>query len=116
MSLGLASMAMPLIDRFPRQKFMAFGIAWCMTCLTVEAAIIANFGATLTNTAALRGGVAMFFVYQLGYCIFLDGKASIGPRTSVVYPYDKGLTKWQESYSRTSARYSQITSEPRAPV
>ncbi|KIY02796.1 uncharacterized protein Z520_01261 [Fonsecaea multimorphosa CBS 102226] len=72
MSLGLATMAMPLIDMFPRPRYFSFGIAFCMACLIVEAAIISNFGTTLTNHAALRAGVAMFFVYQIGYCVFLD--------------------------------------------
>jgi hypothetical protein len=61
---------------FPRPGFMATGIAICMACLIVEAAIIANYvdvAVPSTNEAALRAGVAMFFIYQIGYDIFIDG-------------------------------------------
>jgi hypothetical protein len=66
-------MAVFIVDRFPRPKYMAFGIAGCMASLACEAAIIAKFVPS-SNFAALRAGVAMFFVFEVFYAIFLDGK------------------------------------------
>lgn len=75
MSLGLVIISGLIIDRFPRPKFMCVGLMICMSCLIVEAAIIANFKDS-NNYDALRAGVAMLFVYQIGLCIFLDGETN----------------------------------------
>lgn len=64
--------AMPLVDRFPRPKFIAFGVAGCMATLIVEAALVANFVPS-DNTRALEAAVAMFFIFQVFYGICLDG-------------------------------------------
>lgn len=71
-ALGMNVFAMPLVDRFPRQKFIAFGVAGCMASLIVEAALVAEFVPS-TNTRALEAAVAMFFVFQVFYGICLDG-------------------------------------------
>lgn len=56
---------------------MGTGMLLCMTCLIVEAALVANFatGDDLNhpNKAALQAAVAMFFVYVIWYEICLDG-------------------------------------------
>lgn len=51
---------------------MSIGILSCMVTLACEAAIIAVYVPS-TNFAALRAGVAMFFVFEVFYAIFLDG-------------------------------------------
>ena len=58
-ALGLNAMAMLFVDRFPRNKYIAFGVLGCMATLIVEAALVANFVPS-TNNAALQAAVAMF--------------------------------------------------------
>ena len=55
-------MAIPLVDLFPRNKYIATGILGCMACLIVEAALVANFVPS-DNQPALLAAVAMFFVF-----------------------------------------------------
>lgn len=52
---------------------MAIGELGCMICLACEAAIIANFVPS-SNISALKAGVAMLFVFEVFYAIFLDGQ------------------------------------------
>ena len=52
-------MAMLFVDRFPRNKYIAFGVLGCMMTLIIEAALVANFVPS-TNHAALQAAVAMF--------------------------------------------------------
>lgn len=66
-------MAIWTIDLFPRNKYMAFGMAGCMMTLIIEAALVAEFGES-DNEAALQAAVAMFFIFQLFYGLCLDGK------------------------------------------
>ena len=54
------------VDRFPRNKFIAFGVFGCMASLIVEAALVAQFVPS-NNTAALQAAVAMFFIFQVFY-------------------------------------------------
>ena len=51
---------------------MAFGVGGCMVSLACEAAIVAQFVPS-TNITAVRAGVAMLFVFQVFYSLFLDG-------------------------------------------
>ncbi|OAL29863.1 hypothetical protein AYO22_01769 [Fonsecaea multimorphosa] len=64
--------AIGLVDRFPRPKYMAFGMAGCMVSLIVETALIANFVPS-TNNAALQAAVAMFFIFTLFFNLCIDG-------------------------------------------
>jgi len=80
-------MAVFVVDVFPRPKYMAFGVAGCMISLACEAAIIANFVPS-TNFVALRAGVAMLFVFEVFYAIFLDGKSYIlEPFLTLLMPF-----------------------------
>jgi len=72
-TLGLSVIAMPIMDRVPRNKITAVGLWCCMSTLIVEAALIANFVPS-TNGNALRAAVAMLFVFQVGDTIMLNGK------------------------------------------
>jgi MFS family permease len=72
MALGPNLLAIWIVDKFPRNKFMAFGIICCELCLVIEAALVANFVPS-DNNAALQAAVAMFFVFQLFYGACLDG-------------------------------------------
>ncbi|KAK4892734.1 hypothetical protein LTR27_008833 [Elasticomyces elasticus] len=69
---GMNAVAMLLIDRFPRPKYMAFGVLGCMSTLIVEAALVATYLGT-DNKSALLACVAMFFVFQVFYALCLDG-------------------------------------------
>lgn len=69
---GLNGAAILLVDRFPRNKYMAFGVLGCMLSLIVEAALVANFVPS-DNHAALQAAVAMFFIFQVFYGLCLDG-------------------------------------------
>jgi MFS family permease len=71
-AVGMNAMAMLFVDRFPRPKYMAFGVFGCMVSLSCEAAIVATYISS-TNFAALRAGVAMLFVFQVFYSLCLDG-------------------------------------------
>jgi hypothetical protein len=59
-------MAIPIIDLFPRNKYMAFGVLGCMASLIVEAALVANFVPS-DNTNALNAAVAIFFIFQVRF-------------------------------------------------
>ncbi|KAF2013703.1 MFS transporter [Aaosphaeria arxii CBS 175.79] len=72
LALGTNLMSIPLVDKFPRNKWLAIGILGCMVCLIVEAALVAEFVPS-NNTAALQAAVAMFFLFQLPYGVCLDG-------------------------------------------
>jgi sugar porter (SP) family MFS transporter len=71
-AVGMNALAMLFVDRFPRPKYMAFGVFGCMVSLSCEAAIVATFIPS-TNYTALRAGVAMLFVFQVFYSLCLDG-------------------------------------------
>lgn len=61
-----------LVDRFPRPRYMAFGLFGCMATLSVEAALVAQFVPS-TNEAALQAAVAMFFVFLAFYETCING-------------------------------------------
>lgn len=64
---------MPMVDRMPRNVMIAVGLWGCMSCLIVEAALVANFVPS-NNENALRAAVAMFFVFQVFDTGMLNGK------------------------------------------
>jgi hypothetical protein len=66
-------MAVFVVDFFPRQKYMGFGVLGCMATLIVEAALIANFVPS-NNESALQAAVAMFYVFQVFYGFCIDGE------------------------------------------
>lgn len=68
-------MAIFVVDRFPRNKYMAGAVLGCMTTLIVEAALVANFVPS-NNKAALQAAVAMFYIFQVFYGGGLDGNHS----------------------------------------
>lgn len=72
LTLGINMMAIPLVDRFPRNKYIAVGILGCMVTLIIEAALVANFVPS-NNNSALLAAVAMFFIFQIPYGFCLDG-------------------------------------------
>ncbi|EXJ77502.1 hypothetical protein A1O3_09728 [Capronia epimyces CBS 606.96] len=63
-TLGMSVLAMPMVDRLPRNVMLAIGLWGCMSCLVVEAALLAEFVPS-DNQNALRAAVAMFFVFQV---------------------------------------------------
>jgi hypothetical protein len=75
-SLGTNIMAIPLVDLFPRNKYIASGILGCMATLIVEAALVAEFGSS-NNKPALLAAVAMFYIFQVPYGLCLDGKQTL---------------------------------------
>jgi hypothetical protein len=72
-ALGINIMAIFVVDLFPRQKYMGFGVIGCMVTLMIEAALVANFVPS-NNEAALQAAVAMFYIFQIFYGFCLDGK------------------------------------------
>ncbi|EXJ75024.1 uncharacterized protein A1O5_01720 [Cladophialophora psammophila CBS 110553] len=64
--------AITLVDRFPRPKYIAFGMFGCMASLIVETALIANFVPS-NNGAALQAAVAMFFIFSAFFNLCIDG-------------------------------------------
>ena len=75
-------MAIPLVDLFPRNKYIGVGILGCMTTLIVEAALVANFVPS-DNSAALQAAVAMFFIFQIPYGLMLDGTQYVMPMLDI---------------------------------
>jgi len=73
MSIGTNAMAMLFIDRFPRNKYMGFGLLGCCVTLIIEAALVAEFVPS-TNNSALQAAVAMLFIFQVFYGACLDGR------------------------------------------
>ncbi|RFU25689.1 hypothetical protein B7463_g10648, partial [Scytalidium lignicola] len=71
-ALGVNVMAMFVIDLFPRNKFISFGVLGCMSSLIVEAALVANFVSS-NNSSALQAAVAMLFIFEIFYGFCLDG-------------------------------------------
>lgn len=71
LTLGINIGAMGIVDFFPRNKYMAFGVLGCMMTLIIEAALVANFVPS-DNNAALQAAVAMFFIFQIFYGFCLD--------------------------------------------
>lgn len=69
---GMNICGMFLIDRFPRPKYMAFGVAGCMMTLILEAALVANFVPS-DNTAALQACIFALYFFQVFYGAMLDG-------------------------------------------
>ena len=64
LSLGTGIMAIFVIDLLPRNKMVALGTFLTITCLTVEAALVANYPTGPNeNKAALKAAVAMTFLY-----------------------------------------------------
>jgi len=76
---GLFLIAPFLIDLFPRNRLLSFGMFGCACTLIVEAALIARFVPS-HHYPALKAAVAMFYIYQLFYAICLDGWS---PRNSL---------------------------------
>jgi len=81
-TLGISVIAMPLIDRFPRNKMTAVGLWGAMSTLIVEAALVATFVPS-TNENALRAAVAMLFVFQIFDTACLNGNAPPPPDISL---------------------------------
>ncbi|TKA76547.1 hypothetical protein B0A49_01803 [Cryomyces minteri] len=73
LAFGAGVLALFVVDRLPRPKLIAIGIAGCMAALIIEAALVANFAAAATNVPALKAAVAMIFVYVVFYEVALDG-------------------------------------------
>lgn len=64
-----------IMDRVGRRVLMLVGIFGCCACLIVEAAIIAQFATpipAIPNTAALKAGVAAFYIFLLFYGCGID--------------------------------------------
>jgi hypothetical protein len=71
-ALGGTLLAMFMVDRFSRPKYMAFGAFGCMASLIIEAALVAEFVPS-DNTSALQAAVAFLFIFEVFYTTFLDG-------------------------------------------
>jgi hypothetical protein len=91
-ALGINIMAIFVVDLFPRQKYMGFGVLGCMATLIIEAALVANFVPS-KNEAALQAAVAMFYIFQIFYGFCLDGKAD-----SMAIDHANGSSGTQFSY------------------
>ena len=74
-TLGMSVLALPLVDRIPRNVMVAIGLWGAGACLAAEAGLVAVYIPS-TNENALNGAVAMFFVFQVFDTIFLNGKSS----------------------------------------
>lgn len=73
-TLGTGFMSFMLIDRYPRNKLLAFGVAGCATCLAIVCGFVGKFASPealkTPNHAALNTTIAFIYLvncfYQLG--------------------------------------------------
>ncbi|KAK0387729.1 hypothetical protein NLU13_3974 [Sarocladium strictum] len=68
---GGGCVALLVVDKIPRPKFIGYGLIACQVCLIIEAALVANFAGS-DNKAALRACVAMLFLFVFIYEFALD--------------------------------------------
>ncbi|QGI61528.1 hypothetical protein CEK26_005496 [Fusarium fujikuroi] len=68
---GGGCLALFVVDRIPRPKFIGYGLLACQACLIIEAALVANFAGS-DNKTALRACVAMLFLFVFIYEFALD--------------------------------------------
>ncbi|KAH7254988.1 hypothetical protein B0J15DRAFT_559552 [Fusarium solani] len=64
-------LALLVVDKIPRPKFIGYGLLGCQACLIIEAALVASFVGT-NNTTALRAAVAILFIFVFIYEFALD--------------------------------------------
>jgi hypothetical protein len=76
-ALTTGFMSFFLIDRFPRNKLLAFGVGGCAVCLTIVCGLIGKFatGGALEhpNKSALNAVIAMIYLLNCFYQLGLDG-------------------------------------------
>ncbi|KAG9506315.1 hypothetical protein J7337_003298 [Fusarium musae] len=68
---GGGCLALFVVDKIPRPKFIGYGLLACQACLIIEAALVANFAGS-DNKTALRACVAMLFLFVFIYEFSLD--------------------------------------------
>lgn len=61
-----------VVDRFPRNKLLATGMAVCVVTVSLVAAMNASFIGT-ANKPGLAAGVACIYIYVWFYGVLLDG-------------------------------------------
>ncbi|OAP62037.1 hypothetical protein AYL99_04240 [Fonsecaea erecta] len=59
-------------DYMGRRTLLLFGLSMCLTCVSIETAMIALYGAEGTNRAGLATGAAMLFLFQASYALCGD--------------------------------------------
>ena len=76
-ALSTGFMSFILIDRFPRPKLLAFGVAGCATCLAIVCGLIGKFASPEAlkhpNHAALNAVIAVIYLLNCFYQLGLDG-------------------------------------------
>lgn len=76
-ALTTGFMSFFLIDRFPRQKLLAFGVGGCAVCLTIICGLIGKFTSPSAlenpNKTALNAVIAMIYLLNCFYQLGLDG-------------------------------------------
>lgn len=72
LSLGCSIIGLFIIDHVTRPHMLQMGIAGCMICLAIEAALVAEF-VDSTNQPALKAAVAMIFLYNFFFQGLLNG-------------------------------------------
>ena len=76
-ALTTGFMSFLIIDRFPRQKLLAFGVGGCAVCLTIVCGLIGKFASQDAlqnpNRSALNAVIAMIYLLNCFYQLGLDG-------------------------------------------
>lgn len=72
LSVGAAFAGTFCVDLLKRPYLLMLGLAWCLICLTIEAALDAVYSDS-SNHAALNAAVAMMFIYLGGFQGCLNG-------------------------------------------
>ncbi|KIX07218.1 uncharacterized protein Z518_01871 [Rhinocladiella mackenziei CBS 650.93] len=76
-ALGTGFMSFFIIDRFLRNKLLAFGVGGCACCLTIVCALIGNYATPEAlehpNRTALNAVIAFIYLLNCFYQLGLDG-------------------------------------------
>ncbi|KAK4941750.1 hypothetical protein LTR10_018354 [Elasticomyces elasticus] len=77
LAFGGGLLSLFVVDTMPRPILLAGGIAFCLGCLSIEAALVATYASTpeklaQPNEAALKAAVAMFYIFIVVFEATLD--------------------------------------------
>ncbi|KAH8702278.1 general substrate transporter [Talaromyces proteolyticus] len=99
-----------IMDRFGRRKLLLTGLAGCIVCLCIEAAMVAEYAEAGTNKAGLGVGVAALFAFLLFFSMGMD--AATWVIISEIFPNfirAKGIALAVASKSAINILYLQFT-------
>ncbi|KAI9752419.1 MAG: hypothetical protein M4579_005643 [Chaenotheca gracillima] len=99
-----------IIDRFGRRILMLIGLAGCIVCISIEAAMVAQFSEAATNKVGLGWGVAALYVFLVFFAMGMDAPGWV--MLSEIFPNflrAKGMALAVAAMSISDIVYLQVT-------